>query len=193
MKNREYYKDEIYAVACQRDRFAVNRLTKKIEGCFELSCKDCLFNPAGCDCGERALRWLEQEHVEPLLNDAERQYLEAVIRPFKDRAIGVTKYKFSNDYAWLYIDVAGVTESTFDGFSLPAFRKDSAYLGMKFDKEYTLEELGLFENENGAPSGEDRPNDVELKATEEKIAKAIKRHDLLIEARRALETYRTNK
>lgn len=146
MKNREYYKNEIYEVACRRDRFAVNKMTKEIAGCLELSCSDCLFNPGGCDCGERALAWLEKEHIEPILNGVEKQYLETVIKPFKDRAIGVTKYKLSDNYAWLYIDVAGVTEATFDGFSLPAFRKDDAYLGMEYDKKYTLEELGLFED-----------------------------------------------
>ena len=64
---------------------------------------------------------------------------------------------------------------------------------MKFDKEYTLEELGLFKDKNGTASGEDRSSNIELKATEEKIAKAVKRDNRLIEARRALETYQTNK
>ena len=190
MKNKEYYKDQILELAYNGYSIAVNSETHKPYAC--ISCDNCIFNHAE-SCRDALKEWLEQEHNEPLLNDAERQYLEAVIRPFKDRAIGVTKYKFLNDYIWLYIDVAGVTESTFDSFSLPAFRKDSAYLGMKFDKEYTLEELGLFKDEKGAPSGKDKPNDVELKATEEKIAKAIKRHNLLIEARRALETHQTNK
>ena len=45
----------------------------------------------------------------------------------------------------------------------------------------------------GAPSGKDKPNDVELKATEEKIEKIIEMHNKLIEANRTLETYQTNK
>ena len=144
MKNKEYYKDQILELAYNGYSIAVNSETHKPYAC--ISCDNCIFNHAE-SCRDALKEWLEQEHNEPLLNDAERQYLEAVIRPFKDRAIGVTKYKFLNDYIWLYIDVAGVTESTFDSFSLPAFRKDSAYLGMKFDKEYTLEELGLFKDE----------------------------------------------
>lgn len=147
MKNKEFYKDEIYEVACRRDRFAVNKATKKIDGCLEILCGNCLFHSSRDSCARRALDWLEQEHIEPILTDEEKQYLEAVIRPFKDRAKSVTKHPLRNDYAWLYIDVACLAISASDGFSLPAFGKNDAYLGMKFDKKYTIEELGLFEDE----------------------------------------------
>ena len=190
MKNKEYYKDQILELAYDGYSIAVNSETHKPYAC--ISCGNCIFKHTE-SCTDALKEWLEQEHNEPLLNDAERQYLEAVIRPFKDRAIGVTKYKFSNDYAWLYIDVAGVTESTFDGFSLPAFRKDSAYLDMKFDKEYTLKDLGLFEDETARLPEKINQMTWNSRQQRKKIAKAIKRHNLLIEARRALEAYQTNK
>lgn len=153
MKNREYYKDKIHEIACAHDIFAISKKTGKMVKCADVECCDCLFDCTLEDlsncytCKERAVNWLEREHVESVLTDEEKQYLETVIRPFKDRAIDVTKYKLSDNYAWLYIDVEGVTEATFDGFSLPAFRKDDAYLDMEYDKKYTLEELGLFEDE----------------------------------------------
>lgn len=31
------------------------------------------------------LSWLDMEHKEPILDDAEKKYLSAVIRPFRDR------------------------------------------------------------------------------------------------------------
>lgn len=173
MKNKEYYKDQIFELICNEYTFAVNSETNKLCACKYVDCDKCAFHQTAPMCRKAFKEWLEQEHEEPILNDAERQYLEAVITPFKDRARSVTKYKFQNDYIWLYIDVAGAIESTSDSFSLPAFPKDSAYLGMKFDKEYTLEELRLFEDENGAASEKDGPNDGELKPMKRKIEKII--------------------
>lgn len=144
VKNKEYYKDQILEVAYDGYSIAVNSETHKPYAC--ISCGDCIFKHAG-SCADALKEWLEQEHEGPILNDSEKQYLEAVIRPFKDRAIGVIKYRLSSTYAWLYIDVAGATKSIFEGFSLPAFRKDDEYLSMEYDKEYSLKELGLFEDE----------------------------------------------
>lgn len=146
MKNKEYYKDQIFELVCDSYSIAVNSETHEPCACENTSCDKCLLHHVASRCTEAFKEWLNQEHIEPILTDEEKQYLETVIRPFKDRAIGVTKYKLSDNYAWLYIDVAGVTEATFDGFSLPAFRKDDAYLDMEYDKKYTLKELSLFED-----------------------------------------------
>lgn len=146
MKNKEYYKNQIFKLVCDGYIVSVNTETQRLRACKDIACDRCVFNQTTPKCAEVFKEWLEREHVEPVLTDEEKQYLETVIRPFKDRAIGVTKYKLSDNYAWLYIDVEGVIGAIFDGFSLPAFRKDDAYLDMEYDKKYTLEELGLFED-----------------------------------------------
>lgn len=83
--------------------------------------------------------WLEQEYKPPILDDVEKAYLSAVIKPFRNRVvhIGKTNPPFSNDKQYLFI------ESTDDFCTLPNFKEGTMYKGMKNGKRYTLEELGL--------------------------------------------------
>ena len=85
------------------------------------------------------MEWLDQEHVEPILDDEERAYLSAVIKPFRDMVMYLIKsdeiivisFKYkSGDNQWSY-DVA----------HLPYF--GTMYKGMEVGRRYTLEELGL--------------------------------------------------
>ena len=84
-------------------------------------------------------KWLDAEHIEPILDDAERAYLSAVIRPFRDMVMYLIKsdeiivisFKYkSGDNQWSY-DVA----------HLPYF--GTMYKGMEVGRKYTIEELGL--------------------------------------------------
>lgn len=145
MKNREYYKDEIYAVACRHDRFAINKTTKKIGGCLEIPCNDCLFNPGGCDCYERARVWLEQEYTEPILDSVEKRYLEGFIQPFRSRVKSITKWPYSNNHAYLQILMRSVCGQEYERIDLPLFVRNKMYQNMIIGKKYTLKELGLFE------------------------------------------------
>ena len=83
--------------------------------------------------------WLEQEYKPPILNDVEKAYLSAVIKPFRNRIvhIGKTNPPFSNDKQYLFIELAD------DFCTLPNFKEGTMYKGMGVDKDYTLEELGL--------------------------------------------------
>ena len=87
------------------------------------------------------------EAPKQILDKEEKEYLEAVIRPFRDRVKHIEKEeidfysptnKFLSEY--IYIDLGNEDES----FSLPRFEKNKMYKGMKLNKEYTLDELGLF-------------------------------------------------
>lgn len=96
---------------------------------------------------EVVMNWLDMEHKEPILDDAERRYLSAVIRPFRKNVIYIRKYSgtyFGVNYDCIEVCVEGdfMKESPFS-FSLPAFNAGNMYKGMKTYKEYTLEELGL--------------------------------------------------
>lgn len=150
MKNKEFYKDKIYEIACRRDRFAVNKMTKEIGCCSEMNCCDCLFHSSNnCVCGYRAIEWLEQEHIEPILNDVEKRYLEAVLMPFKNRALYVAKVISNNsDKAFLEIRIKSLFgENHREGIFLPFFHPKKMYVGMEESRRYTIKELGLFADE----------------------------------------------
>lgn len=156
MKNREYYKDKIHEIACAHDIFAISKKTGKMVKCADVECCDCLFDCTLEDlsncytCKERAVNWLEQEHVEPILDAEEKQYLENVIRPFRKQVTRVCKvYGWYENYAHIRIMIKHPLMKNMRTYSdLPFFNVKKMYLGMEPNKEYTLEELGLFESED---------------------------------------------
>lgn len=84
--------------------------------------------------------WLDAEHVEPILDDVEKRYLSAVIRPFSDKIYTISKMSGVNgNYEWL--EFTGKDE--YGIFYLPNFKAGTMYKGMKLGRKYTLEELGL--------------------------------------------------
>lgn len=96
---------------------------------------------------ERILTWLDMEHKEPILDNTERRYLSAVIRPFRDDVQYIMKLDgdFENfeeimvGYKYKACDSA----DAFCYFDLPPFKKGTMYRGMKPNRKYTPEELGL--------------------------------------------------
>ncbi|MDD6369156.1 hypothetical protein [Galactobacillus timonensis] len=89
------------------------------------------------------LHWLQSEHKEPILDEAERNYLSAVIRPFRDDVRGIRKmqsiYRLPDD-GKEYIKICMRSD---EEINLPYFRKGTMYKGMELGRKYTLEELGL--------------------------------------------------
>lgn len=81
----------------------------------------------------------KKEKNKPILDDAEKEYLSAVIRPFKDKVEYICK---TADYDGEYITIGMVKDST---MLFPYFKKNTMYKGMEAGKEYTLKELGLDE------------------------------------------------
>lgn len=157
MKNKEFYKEKIYEVACKHDAFAVNKKTGEVTNCGNITCSKCLFETfskclfdsstgfrAGDTCNDRAREWLEQEHIEPVLDDVEKRYLEGVIRPFKKRIKSIQKLSWSNAYAYIWIVMDWLDDSECEYLNLPLFVGNKMYKGMVLGKQYTLEELGLF-------------------------------------------------
>lgn len=148
MKNKEFYKDKIYEIACRRDDFAVNKMTKEICGCVEVECHNCLFHSCPGGCYYLAMDWLEQEHIEPVLNDVEKRYLEAVLMPFKDRVQSIQKKSITETNAYIRVFLYLYSDTKYmDFISFPYFDGTKMYTGMKKNKCYTLEELGLFTDE----------------------------------------------
>ena len=77
------------------------------------------------------------EHKEEILDEVEKRYLKAVIRPFRDRVNYICKTDNSNEKEYIHIDLEH------DVVLLPYFKSNTMYKGMKKNKRYTLEELGL--------------------------------------------------
>ena len=78
------------------------------------------------------------EHKEEILDEAEKRYLKAVIRPFRDKVNNICKIVSADlDKAFIQINMKD------DVINLPYFIKNLMYKGMKPNKNYTLEELSL--------------------------------------------------
>ena len=91
------------------------------------------------DCKESFFKWLLSEYKEPILDEVEREYLKAVIRPFRNKIDTISKFQTWDDSSqYIYI---GMKDRRWS--NLPCFPKGTMYKGMKAGKHYTLKELGL--------------------------------------------------
>lgn len=97
--------------------------------------------PENCkDCKREAMTWLLSECKEPILDDVEKEYLQAIIKRFGREIKYIAKFKSACSENRQYIHI-GFYEG--DGFSFPYFKANSMYKGMELNKAYTLQELGL--------------------------------------------------
>lgn len=78
-----------------------------------------------------------------ILDEEEKRYLEEVIRPFRDRVVYISR----EIEVYRKKDVFIHIELNSDFIELPYFKANTMYKGMELGKRYTLEELGLFEEE----------------------------------------------
>lgn len=77
-----------------------------------------------------------------ILSDKEREYLSAVIKPFRDKVESI--YKEINTYpneGEEYIVI--LLKNEYNDIVLPNLDESTMYAGMEKDKKYTLKELGL--------------------------------------------------
>ena len=73
-----------------------------------------------------------------ILSDKEKEYLSAVIKPFRDKVKYIKKYKDEGGYEYIVIVFVNYERLVF-----PNFKKSTIYQGMEANKKYTLEELCL--------------------------------------------------
>ena len=73
----------------------------------------------------------------PILDEKEREYLSAVIRPWRNRVTSITKVCIDSERSFI-----GMKIEDSDASWLPYF-KGGMYKGMEADREYTLKELNL--------------------------------------------------
>ena len=121
------------------------------ENCDNMNCKTCPFYKVQCSLGEFCWvrnkdiysdKFLDQEveiEVSDLLTKEEKEYLEGVIKPFKDIVEYIAKSEIDNNLEYLCIDIKDDYHLCF-----PNFLKNKYYKGLEIEKKYTLKELGLF-------------------------------------------------
>ena len=81
--------------------------------------------------------------LKAILDEKEKEYLSAVIKPFRDKVISIANYyEESIDNNFIEIEVKNYCNEN-QYVSLPYFKKGTMYKGMEEYKKYTLEELGL--------------------------------------------------
>lgn len=90
-------------------------------------------------CTGAILDWMAQPYKEPILDDVEREYLKAVIRPFRKMIAYIAKAQDFDDGK----QCIRIILQNGDGMHFPYLDDDAMYKGMEVNKEYTLEELGL--------------------------------------------------
>ena len=92
-----------------------------------------------------AIKWEDSEPTKisdiynpPILNDLEREYLKTVLKPFHDEVEYVKKTENSDKKEYLFI-----LFSSNRVLSSPDFDSGTRYSGMKLDRKYSLDELGI--------------------------------------------------
>lgn len=126
----------------------------KLYGC----CRNCILRILKCSKSNFESSWINHKEMlsnkildmeieieEPdILEEVEKRYLRAVIRPFRDRVISISKYfyVFDNAYAIDICVLSSVGNFEKEITRLPLFRNEM-YKGMEKNKPYTLEELDL--------------------------------------------------
>lgn len=88
-------------------------------------------------------------YEKPILDDVEKKYLENIIAPFKDKVVYITKKRgiTQNGQGYEKIEIAvdgNYYECLYESITFPYFKKGAMYRGMELNKEYKIDELGLF-------------------------------------------------
>lgn len=132
MLNIEKYKDDILNANFTDLTCCVNKLLH-IKCCGECA-----------ECKKNAMKWLLSEYKEPVLDEAEKAYLSAVIKPFKANVTCIRKINFAGGFHCIRIYAESISPKlSTEVIDLPLFETYTMYKGMEPYKRYSLKELGL--------------------------------------------------
>lgn len=74
-----------------------------------------------------------------ILDEVEKEYLSAVIKPWRNKVLGISKASIGKkEYLVIVLNNEDDSELWF-----PGFKTGTMYQGMERHKAYTIEELGL--------------------------------------------------
>lgn len=128
--------------------------TWRKENCDNMNCNTCPFYKVQCSLGEfcwvrnkdiYSNKFLDQEveiEVPYLLTKEEKEYLEGVIRPFKEIIDFIKKINSINrSVQFIHIKLCNG-----EVINLPYFNVNEYYKNLEVNKQYTIKDLGLFQN-----------------------------------------------
>ena len=90
-------------------------------------------------CKRETIEWLTSEYKESILTDEEKACLKKIIKPKRDSVIYIRKTAFLKGTENEFTNIVIATKGTLEAVATP----DMPFEGMKLEREYTLEELGL--------------------------------------------------
>ena len=137
MLNREAYAKEIADIAIAGGTIAIK--DNKPVMCDGISCAKCC-----CDYYDsgKIQEWANSEYKVHVLTDEEREYLSSVIKPFRKFVVYIEKIKYID--GWERITFYSLNLKSWECMTnLPPFQSGTRFKGMKLNKQYKLEELGL--------------------------------------------------
>lgn len=127
--------------------------------CNSTKCKDCIFYQSNCSAEDRGGGWIFNKDLysdkfldqtieveaPDILNKKEKEYLKAVIKPFRNQVTNIKKvFLITPKRKYIKIEYR---EDKIDAISVslcfPDLPNDEMYKGMEDNRPYKLEELGL--------------------------------------------------
>ena len=141
MNNYQHYEKEIIEIMTNRGggQIIALSLDGKPISCSGLDCRECKLDSKKNHCSQELKQWLESEYQPQILDNTEKEYLSNVIEPFKEKVKYIRKsYMYSCKKIYICIELRSGNRTI-----LPYFENENMYKGMKAEKGYTLEELGL--------------------------------------------------
>lgn len=136
MLNIEKYKKEISQLVNEVNSIECSIATVAGIPCFAQACKE---------CRNKCIDWMYSEYKENILNDDEKGIIKSMIKVIRKLGCEVIcVYKFDDECGnyCVFIKYKNKLALYIEKMATPWFKKDK-FKGMKSDKEYTLEELGI--------------------------------------------------
>lgn len=130
--NLEHYKNELKPIF-QNYGFVPELMWKHIEQEIDES----ISKLKGEHYTDIILDWMSEPYKAPILDDVEKDYLSAVIKPFRKRIKYIAIWDIDSK-PFVHIELSGG-----DCMNFPNFKANTMYKGMEPKKRYTLDELGL--------------------------------------------------
>lgn len=131
--NLEHYKKElgkIFYEGCGKPAAMFDKIKN--------NCDSDICSSYGQTYADAILDWMAQPYKEPILDKVEREYLKAVIRPFRKEVATISKFNAFDGSQYIYMEMKDRR-----GSNLPTFPKGTMYKGMIEGMHYSLKELGL--------------------------------------------------
>ena len=128
---------------------------KRIDCCSGAVCYKCPFYNVSC-CEDSVDSWVYHKdlysdkfldqtievEVPDILDKKEKEYLSAVIKPFRDKIVSIKKLAFYEKKR-KFIRIEYIDSSDKCSLCFPDLPNDEMYKGMEDNRPYKLEELGL--------------------------------------------------